>query len=83
MQFDVTRYRLEREFGASVELEPIGWTVSRRVDAASTSVVARAPGGQVLTDGEGLNLAVFKDRFALERFERAHPEVELDPFMVR
>jgi peptide chain release factor 3 len=83
MQFEVARYRLEREFGAAVELEPAEWTVSRRVDAAAAQVVRRAPGGRVLTDGDGLDLAVFKDRFALERFTRAHPEVALDPFMVR
>jgi peptide chain release factor 3 len=83
MQFEVTRYRLEREFGASVELEPVNWSVSRRVDATAAAAVARAVEGRVLAGADGLILAVFKDRFALERLERAHPEIELDQFMVR
>jgi peptide chain release factor 3 len=83
MQFEVARYRLEREFGASVGLEPAGWTVSRRIDPADADLVARAPAGEVLADAHGHLLAAFKDRFALERFERSHPEVALDPFMVR
>ncbi|HSI80719.1 MAG TPA: peptide chain release factor 3 [Solirubrobacterales bacterium] len=83
MQFEVARYRLEREFGAAVAIEPAGWTVSRRIDPADAGTVARAPAGQLLADGHGRVLAAFKDRFALERFERAHPEVALDPFIVR
>lgn len=83
MQFELARHRLEREFGASVELEPIAWSVSRRLDAAGAEAVARSVGGSVLAGAEGLILAVFRDRFALGRFERDHPGVTLDPFMVR
>jgi len=83
MQFEVTRYRLEREFGAAVAIEPAGWTVSRRIDPGDADAVARAPAGQLLADADGHLLVAFKDRFALERFERAHPALELDPFMVR
>jgi peptide chain release factor 3 len=81
--FGQQRATLEREFGASVGLEPAGWTVSRRIDLADADLVARAPAREVLADAHGHVLAAFKDRFALERFERSHPEVALDPFMVR
>jgi peptide chain release factor 3 len=83
MQFEVARYRLEREFGADVGAEPAGWTVSRRIDPVDAPLVSESVGGRLLADSHGLVLAVFKDRFALERFRKARPGLTLESFLHR
>jgi peptide chain release factor 3 len=83
MQFEVARYRLEREFGASVELDGLNWSVSRRVDAAGAEAVRCSVLGSLLAGADGLTLAVFRHRFELERFERDNSDIRLDPFVVR
>ena len=80
MQFEVAHHRLEHEFGAQVAIEPLDWTVSRRIEPEA-AVGLDQLSGRLLERGDGLTLAVFRHRFELERFERAHPAVELDHFL--
>ena len=80
LQFEVACYRLEHEFGAAVRREPLDWNVSRRIGEEGQAAVERWTAGRVLI-GDGYRLAVFKDRFQLERFERDHPDVELSPIL--
>ena len=83
MQFEVARYRFEHEFGAEVTVEPVAWQVSRVVDSAGEDAVrAWRRGSELLDSHGGPTLAAFKDRYALAGFERAHPEIELDPFLM-
>ena len=81
MQFEVAAYRMEREFGAEVEMEPLKWPLSRRIEAVDAEAVRAWTRGEVLMDGAGTHLAVFRSEFELERFARDHPEVALDPFI--
>lgn len=79
MQFEVARHRLEHEFGAEVALERLDWSESRRVDGAGEERLADGPlRGRLLKRGDGLTLAVFRHRFELERFQRTHPDLELE-----
>ena len=78
MQFEVAAYRMEHEFGAEVELEPLGWRCARRIEAGDADAIRGFTWGEVLVDGAGTHLAVFKSEFQLERFARDHPEVALD-----
>jgi peptide chain release factor 3 len=82
MQFDVARHRLEHEFGAEVELEPAPWRVARRTDEAGEEVLRSARYGTLLLRADGTRLALFATDFQLERFERDHPDVTLDRFLV-
>ena len=82
MQFEVAVHRLEREFGARVELEPAPYGVARRTDAAGERALRDWQHGEVLHRGDGTRLAVFSSDFHLRRFESAHPDVLLDRFLV-
>jgi peptide chain release factor 3 len=81
MQFEVAHHRLEHEFGAQVAIEPLDWQVSRRIEPDSEGIDSEQLRGRLLERGDGLLLAVFRHRFELERFERAHPDAALDPFL--
>ncbi len=82
MQFEVARHRFEHEFGAEVVIEPVGWKVSRVVDAAGADVAHSWNTAQVLDSVSGPTLTAFKDEYAMAGFVRAHPEVVLDPFLM-
>ena len=81
MQFEVAAYRMANEFGAEIELEPIDWSHCRRVEPEDADVVRGFVWGEILEDAAGRELAVFRTAFELERFERDHPQVTLDPFI--
>jgi peptide chain release factor 3 len=81
MQFEVATHRLEREFGARVELEPAEYRVARRTDDAGERALRDWQHGEVLHRTDGTPLAVFTSDFHLRRFEREHPDVLLDRFM--
>lgn len=80
LQFEVACYRMAREFGAEVSSERLGWRVSRRIDPAGRQAVEAWSRGEVLV-GAGFDLAVFRDEFELERFERDHPKLSLSPIL--
>ena len=80
LQFEVASYRMDKEFGALVRMEPLEWTVSRRVDAAGRKAVEAWSRGEILA-GPDFELAVFRDRYELERFERSHAELELSQIL--
>jgi peptide chain release factor 3 len=81
MQFEVARHRFESEFGAEVIVEPVAWHVSRVIDPAQADAARDWTRSAVLESDGGPTLAVFKDLYVLAGFERAHPEVTLDPFL--
>jgi peptide chain release factor 3 len=81
MQFEVAAYRMANEFGAEIELEPLGWSLSRLIGAGDAAAVQRFVWGEVLEDSLGRKLAVFRKEFELERFARDHPEIALDRFI--
>jgi peptide chain release factor 3 len=83
LQFDVAVDRLEREFGATVGLDPTPWTVARRTDEEGVAVLRRTGRGDVLYRTDGTPLALFRNEFVLERFERDHPDVALDRMLTR
>jgi peptide chain release factor 3 len=83
LQFDVAVDRLEREFGATVGLDPTPWKAARRTDEAGREVLRRTGSGEVLHGAGGTLLALFTSDYRLERFERDHPEVTLDRMLTR
>jgi peptide chain release factor 3 len=83
LQFDVAVDRLEREFGATVGLDPTPWKVARRTDATGAQTLRRTGRGDVLYRTDGTPLALFASQWQLERFEREHPQVTLDRMLTR
>jgi peptide chain release factor 3 len=83
LQFDVAVDRLEREFGATVGVDPTPWVVARRTDAPGAEVLRRAGLGDVLFNTDGTPLAVFTSEWRMERFARDHPDVTLDRMLTR
>jgi peptide chain release factor 3 len=81
LQFEVARYRMENEFGCSVDFRPGPWMAARVVDGPLRS----GPGyGVVLVeDSRGRQLALFQSPAALRRLEEENPgrllHVGVDP----
>ncbi|MGH3440468.1 MAG: peptide chain release factor 3 [Nitriliruptorales bacterium] len=78
LQFDVTAWRLEHEFGAPARLEPARYQLARRTDRAAIAVLRDGRIADVFERSDGTPLALFRNRFALERLEEAHPDLTLD-----
>ncbi len=79
MQFEVVADRMDREFGAQVRLEPLTYTLARRVVAPDPEVLNRIPGTEVLRRADGEPIAVFSDKWKLGRVATHAPEVALEP----
>jgi peptide chain release factor 3 len=79
MQFEVAVERLKTEFGAEVATQALPWTAARRTDAeGAAKVLADLGQTDVYTRADGTQLAVFANRFALERFAQNNPTVRLE-----
>ena len=79
MQFEVAVERLKTEFGADVRTQLLPWTAARRTDKeGAAKVLADAGSTDVLVRGDGTQLAVFPNRFVLDRFAQRHPSVTLE-----
>src|SRR3954451_13326909 len=79
MQFEVAVERLRAEFGAEVRTEMLPWTAARRTDADGAAKGVGDPAhADVLVRDDGTHLAVFPNRFVLERFAQRHPTVLLE-----
>ncbi|MGA8986406.1 MAG: peptide chain release factor 3, partial [Aeromicrobium sp.] len=79
MQFEVVVDRLRREFQTEVSLDLLDYHLALQVDAAGADVVNSQPGAEVLTRTDGTRLAVFVDRWRMQRIARENPELVLEP----
>jgi peptide chain release factor 3 len=79
MQFEVAVERLKTEFGAEVRIELLPWKAARRTDdEGAAKVLADTGSTDVFTRDDGTRLAVFPNRFVLERFAQRNPTVRLE-----
>jgi peptide chain release factor 3 len=83
LQFEVAVDRLQREFGATVALDPTRYNVARRTDDAGAAIVRANSHADVLIDSHGTQLALFSSEFMLDRFAAAHPDVLLERLLTR
>lgn len=81
MQFEVAAHRMANEFGAEIGLDYAPWGVARRTDAPGADAVRSWTRGRILAAASGDPVAVFRDEFELQRFQREHPEAVLDRFL--
>ncbi|WP_153393771.1 peptide chain release factor 3 [Ornithinicoccus halotolerans] len=77
MQFEVVQQRLASEFNCQTTLEPLPFTLARRVDPADAPTIDRAARVEVLQRTDGTLLALFPDRWRLETVSRNHPDITL------
>ena len=79
MQFEVAVERLKTEFGAEVRIEMLPWKAARRTDdEGAEKVLADTGHTDVFTRDDGTRLAVFPNRFVMERFALRNPNVRLE-----
>jgi len=78
LQFEVVSDRLENEFRAPVTLEPLGYSIARRTDAAGVALLAGQSEVEVLRRrADDVLLAVFSTKWRLETVRRKFPELTL------
>ncbi len=82
LQFDVATFRLENEFRGPARLENPPYNVARRTDEDSTEELGSIPGVAIYRRSDGTPLALFRDRWQVERVERDRPELTLDTVVV-
>jgi peptide chain release factor 3 len=78
MQFEVFAHRLDREFGAAVDLSVPQERTVRRTDAATAEHLRSAGGVDVLERSDGTLLALFNSPYWLNRVVADHPDWMLD-----
>ncbi|MGQ2911230.1 peptide chain release factor 3 [Aeromicrobium sp.] len=78
MQFEVVTDRLAREFNAETRLEPLPYTVARRIEPADRETLAGTNGVETFERSDGAALAVFSDRWRLQFVARNHPDITFE-----
>lgn len=73
LQFEVFTYRLENEYGAKVELEPLGVTLARWVDGRTPEDITAARITMGVRDQDGHAVALLRDEYELRRAVRDNP----------
>ena len=78
LQFEVFAYRLGSEFGAPTEIVSAPYQAIRLTDKASAERLRRIGGIRILTRSDGALVALFENRYRLQRLESDEPELTLD-----
>ena len=81
LQFDVFANRLEFEFNAPIEISPASYQAIRVTDKESADVLRQKPGVRILARFSGDLVALFENKYALQRIEQNEPELRLDPIV--
>ncbi|WP_420453038.1 peptide chain release factor 3 [Ilumatobacter sp.] len=78
LQFDVFANRLDVEFNAPIELSGSPFQAIRLTDAPSADALRAKQGVRILQRTDGALVALFENRYALQRIEANEPELTLD-----
>jgi peptide chain release factor 3 len=81
LQFEVFAYRLGSEFGAPTEILSAPYQAIRLTDKESSERLRRIGGIRILTRGDGALVALFENRYRLQRLESDEPELTLLPIV--
>jgi peptide chain release factor 3 len=77
LQMDVYRHRMRGEYHVEVELMGNGIQVARRTDEDSARALREVGGIRIVERTDGAMLALFENRYRLERLQRDKPELTL------
>ncbi|MEM8747441.1 MAG: peptide chain release factor 3 [Actinomycetota bacterium] len=78
LQFDVFANRLDVEFNAPCELSGAPYQAIRITDAESADVLREKAGVRILQRTDGALVALFENKYALQRLEDVEPDLRLD-----
>jgi peptide chain release factor 3 len=78
LQFEVASWRMEHEFRSPIRLESSPYTMARRTDDDSVPALRGMRDVGIYRRANGIPMALFRDRWQLERILRDHPELTLD-----
>jgi peptide chain release factor 3 len=81
MQYDVAVYRLENEFGATIELTPTQYVLARRTDREGAERLRGRRNVEVVSRADGTQLALFTSAYHLEAAQRDLKDITLDPIV--
>jgi peptide chain release factor 3 len=81
MQFEVAAHRMEHEFGAPVQLEPLPYSLALRTDEASVAGIAASSGTEVLRRSDGEFLALFTTKWVMRVLLEGKPHLTLEPLV--
>lgn len=81
LQFEVFAHRLATEFNAPIELMPATYQAIRLTDAASANRLREIGGIRVLRRSDQALVALFENRYRLQRLETDAPELTLQPIL--
>ena len=79
LQFEVFAHRLESEFNAPVELTGSPYQAIRATDAKSADRLRAIGGIRILRRGDGATVALFENKYRLQRLLSDEPELTLQP----
>ena len=78
LQFDVFANRLDVEFNAPIELSGSPYQAIRLTDDDSAKLLREKPGVRILQRTDGALVALFENKYALQRIETNEPELTLE-----
>ena len=81
LQFEVFAYRLGSEFGAPTEIVSAPYQAIRLTDKKSAERLRQIGGIRILTRGDGALVALFENRYRLQRLMSDEPELVLEPIL--
>ncbi|MBJ8344032.1 peptide chain release factor 3 [Antrihabitans sp. YC2-6] len=81
MQFEVVSARMKAEFNVEARMEPLGYGLARRTDAASADELGRQRGVEVFTRSDGVLLALVTDKWRLQYIQKELPQLTLEPLV--
>jgi peptide chain release factor 3 len=81
LQFEVFAYRLGSEFGAPTEIVSAPYQAIRLTDKQSSDRLRQIGGIRILTRGDGALVALFENKYRLQRLMSDEPELTLEPIL--
>ena len=81
LQFEVFAHRLGSEFGAPSEVVSAPYQAIRLTDRESADRLRQIGGIRILTRGDGSLVALFENRYRLQRLMSDEPELTLEPII--
>jgi len=81
LQMDVFKHRMRAEYNVEVELGGNSIQVVRRTDAATAQKLREIGGIRIADRSDGALLALFENKYRLERLQRDEPSLTLKPMV--
>ena len=78
LQFEVAAFRMEHEFRSPIRLEATAFSEARRTDDDSAERLRTMRDVSIYHRSSGTPMALFRDRWQLERIQRDNPELVLE-----